>query len=139
MKKDYNILYLLALTLVRAQACSDAGKGINKLDLSGNPTNSKLISGRYASKEQQILKAIYMIRRLTSDIAGVRFEVVKDTDGIAKYLIYFTYYLKRKKRQISFHTNSDKIGRFCRKNPKVRWDHGDSRANCQELIAYFGF
>ena len=132
------IMENIALTLVRAQACSDWGKYISILNLSGE-TNEKLIYKGYAEKDRQILKAMSLIRRLSSDVAGCRFEVVPDTSGVANYIVYFTYYVEKQKRQISFHTFSYEVGKFCRKNPKVRWDHGDSRKNCKELIEYFGF
>lgn len=136
MKK--NILENLALTIVRAQACSDAGKNMYRLNLNDD-TSYRLIDKQYVAKDEQILKAINIICRLTSEKAGVKFEVVKDQSGIAYYIVYFTYYLNNKKRQISFHSFSKKIGRFCLKNPTVRWDHGDSRENCNELIHWFGF
>lgn len=136
MKK--NIMENLALTIVRAQACSDAGKDIYRLNLYGD-TDLKLIDKGYVAKDEQILKAINIICRLTSEKAGVKFEVVEDHSGIAYYIVYFTYYLDNKKRQVSFHCFSEKVGRFCRKNPTVRWDHGDSRKNCEELIEKFGF
>lgn len=136
MKK--NIMENIALTIVRAQACSDAGKHIYRLKLD-DYTSHDLIDKKYIAKDEQILKAVYIISRLTSEKAGVKFEVVKDNSGVANYIIYFTYYLNNKKRQVSFHCFSEKVGRFCRKNPTVRWDHGDSRANCQELIKHFGF
>ena len=136
MKK--NIMENIALTIVRAQACSDAGKYIHRLNLH-DYTSQELVDRRYAAKDEQILKAVHIISRLTSEKAGVRFEVVEDKSGVAKYIIYFTYYLENQKRQISFHCFSEKVGRFCRKNPTVRWDHGDSRANCKELIEHFGF
>jgi len=136
MKK--NITENIALTIVRAQACSDAGKGIYQLDLYED-TDQKLIEKKYVAKDEQILKAIHIICRLTAEIAGVKFEVVEDTSGIADFLVYFTYYLNGMKRQISFHSFSAKLEKFCRKKNTVRWDHGNSRGNCEELIDYFGF
>lgn len=136
MKRD--IMKNLALTIVRAQACSDAGKYINSLNLN-DETSNRLIKRKYEAKDEQILKAINIICRLSSERSGVKFDVVRDPEKLANYICYFTYYLNNKKRQISFHCFSRKVGRFCREDSKVRWDRGDSRGNCQELIEYFGF
>lgn len=127
----------VARAIVRAQACSDAGKYIYSLQLNEYST-WKLIERKYEAKNEQILKAIGLIFRFGSEQAGARYDVVKCTEGYVPFLVYFTYYINGQKRQISFHTYSNKIGKLCR-NSKVRWDHKDSRKNCEELINYFEF
>ena len=127
----------LAHAIVRAQACSDAGKKIFSLNLK-DVTSKKLIKMGYKAKDGQILKAIHIILRNRADNAGVKYDVIKCTDAEPPYLVFFTYYIKGEKRQVSFHTYSKKVGKFCRKS-KVRWDHKDSRRNCEELIKYFDF
>ena len=136
MKK--NIEKNVALTIVRAKACSDAGKNIYFLNLQ-DFTSDALVGKKYEAKDEQILKAIHIICRISCERAGAKFDVIKDPAGIANYICYFTYYLNNQKRQISFHTYSRKIGRFCRNDSKVRWDHKDSRQNSKELIKFFGF
>ena len=130
MKID--IMKNIALTIVRAQACSDAGKHIYYLDLN-DETSNRLIGREYEAKDEQILKAINIICRLSSERAGVKFDVIVDPEKIAYYIVYFTYYIDSQKRQISFHSFSSKVGKFC-KNSKVRWDMQDCRKNCRELI-----
>ena len=125
----------VASAIVRAQACSDAGKYIYKLPLNEN-SSRQLIKRKYEAKDEQILKAIHIILRHTSEKAGARYDVVKCTEGDAPYLVYFTYCIDAQRRQVSFHTFSEKVGKFCRKS-KVRWDHKNSRKNCEELIQYF--
>ena len=123
---------------MRIQACSDAGKHIYSLHLS-DCTSCDLIEREYFAKDEQILKALNIICRISSEKAGVKFDVIRDPEKVANYICYFTYYLNNQKRQISFHCFSSRIGRFCRKDSKVRWDRGDSRKNCRELIEFFDF
>lgn len=138
MKKKKNIEKNLALTLARIQACSDAGKNIFRLKFE-NEINIKILFKAYEQKDKELLKAIHIIKRITSETAGVKYEITKDTERTNCSIVYFSYNLCGKKRQISFHTFSNEIAKFQKQNPTVRWDHGDSRANAQELIEYFGF
>ena len=62
MKK--NIEKNVALTIVRAQACSDAGKNIYFLNLQ-DFTSDALVGKKYEAKDEQILKAIHIICRIS--------------------------------------------------------------------------
>lgn len=134
MKRSTN--YLIALELVRAQAGSDAGKGI--YDLKDRKIRMDILQG-YRNKVTHIVNAL----RLASRSRSAFMFWTEDRPDHGAYITYFLYREKVdgkiSRYQISFHTPyglEDPLIPWVGKGTKMRWDGipGGSRETAQYLL-----
>lgn len=135
--KDIN--KIIALAIVNAQACSDAGKGIEELQYR-NTSMAKCFG--YELKEEFILKALKLIR---SNKSSWHYTCVNclDQNGYMSILVYFRTRVTGERIQISFHTPMNKASmeliKMSDSGENCYWTKNKkSRDNCQKLIEYYG-
>lgn len=132
----------IALEVVLAQICSDAGKGVEEVTI----TNERWLQGArwqgYRAKTAHILRAVTLIN--SAPLGAWRYYIVKQADqnGYQSVLVYFEHHSKECGRlQISFHTPFDGAPRALRalvgRGRKTRWDKnfGGSREACKSLVS----
>lgn len=134
----YRLNKFVAINIIKAQIASDGGKGISELrdsikliDNSDYIWDSTKKHG-YRGKDSYIVKAIEYIR--THKNCGFRYSV-QNGDIFGSDIVYFWYKNSNgKRKQISFHTFSEKINKYNKKTYRTRWDEGSSRSNCLDLF-----
>lgn len=131
----------IARLVILAQDASDAGKGIDSLEISTSRRYTQ--SHGYAAKNTYILEAI---RAITSTRpCGWNFYVEAnqpDQNGCASVITYFQYRLDGVRYDISFHTPADQakgLRPYFGKGRKTHWNRkiGGSRNDCQSLADIF--
>lgn len=134
--KDIN--KIIALDVVNAQACSDAGKGIEELQYRN--TSMAQCFG-YELKEEFIIKALRLIR---SNKTNWHYSCVSclDQNGYMSILVYFRTNINGSRIQISFHTPMNKASmeliKMSDSGENCYWTKSKkSRDNCQKLIEYY--
>jgi len=134
MKRSAN--YLIALELVRAQAGSDAGKGI--YEIKDRKVRMDILQG-YRNKVTHIINAL----RLASRSRSAFMFWTEDRPDHGAYITYFLYREKVDGKifryQISFRTPyglEDELTPWVGKGTKMRWDGvpGGSRETAQYLL-----
>lgn len=92
----------------------------------------------YPAKDEHILCAIHDIAR-RRDACGIHYYVTVDYEGIARYLVYFTFNIEGERYQVSFHSFDDRLRRFIKAGDRshyTRWDHKVSRDACCVLAEH---
>jgi hypothetical protein len=131
----------IARLVILAQDASDAGKGLNALELSSSKRYTQ--SQGYAAKNTYILKAIQQIRNTKP--CGWNFYVEADRpdqNGYRSVITYFQYKLNGVRYDVSFHTPYDQAGYlrpYFGKGRRTHWNglYGGSRKDCQTLAEIF--
>ena len=134
--KDIN--KIIALSVVNAQACSDAGKGIYELQYR-NASMAEHFG--YDLKEEFILQALKLIR---SNKSNWHYTCVScfDQNGYMSILVYFRTRVTGERIQISFHTPMNKasmeLTRLSNSGEKCYWTKNKApRDGCKKLIEYY--
>jgi len=146
----YSLFKKVCKQIVYAQCASDEAKNIYGPRLTNKEyikELEKLSRNRcYDHKDNHILNAVTILDN--NRPFGINYYLVHDVDqnGYACSIIYFEIKMEDGKRlQISFHSFSDNLDKRMegkkkrRKGRITKWDHKDSRRNCQYLVDYFGF
>lgn len=134
--KDIN--KIIALAIVNAQACSDAGKGIYELSYR-NTSMARCFE--YELKEEFILKALRLIRNNKTDWHYTCVNCL-DQNGYMSILVYFRTRVTGERIQISFHTPMNKASmeliKMSNSGEKCYWTKSKtSRDGCKKLIEYY--
>lgn len=134
--KDIN--KIIALSIVNAQACSDAGKGIDEL-IYRNTGMAKCFG--YELKEEFIVKALKLIRGNKSNWHYTCVNCL-DQNGYMSILVYFRTKISGERIQISFHTPMNKASmeliKMSDSGEKCYWTKSKtSRDGCKKLIEYY--
>lgn len=134
--KDIN--KVIALAIVNAQACSDAGKGIDELSYR-NTSMAKCFG--YELKEEFIIKALRLIRSNKTNWHYTCVNVL-DQNGYMSILVYFRTNISGERIQMSFHTPINRASmeliRMSNSGEKCYWTKSKkSRDNCRKLIEYY--
>ena len=131
----------IARLVILAQDASDAGKGIDALDLH--------ISKRYTQRKGYAAKNVYILAAIksiaNSKPCGWNFYVEPfrpDQNGCESVISYFQYKMDGVRYEVSFHTPVDQaagLKPFFGKGRKTHWNGvaGGSRADCQTLADIF--
>lgn len=134
--KDIN--KIIALSIVNAQACSDAGKGITELEYQNTGMAEHF---GYELKEEFIIKALKLIR---SNKTAWHYTCVNclDQNGYMSILVYFRTNISGERIQMSFHTPMNKASmeliKMSNSGEKCYWTKSKkSRDNCKKLIEYY--
>lgn len=135
--KDIN--KIIALAIVNAQACSDAGKGMCELEYR-NVSMAEHFG--YDLKEEFIVKALRLIRTNKTDW-HYRCVNSLDQNGYSSILVYFRTRVTGERIQISFHTPINKASmqliRMSDSGENCYWTKSKkSRDNCKKIIEYYG-
>lgn len=135
--KDIN--KIIALSIVNAQACSDAGKGINELSYRNAGMAEHF---EYELKEEFIVKALKLIRKNKSNWHYTCVNCL-DQNGYMSILVYFRTSVSGERIQISFHTPMNKASmeliKMSDSGETCYWTKSKkSRENCKKLIEYYG-
>ena len=127
----------VCLFLLKAQLCSDAGKGMTYTNWVDKKIFSEAEKYGYKHKDFFIEKALKKICQLKGKSGFSYYFEEGDIPG--SYLIYFNFKLDGRK-QISFHSFKDwsktpyfNTGHFCKWNGK----YGGSRDAAEELYMYY--
>lgn len=125
----------IAREIVKAQASSDAGKDLDRLD--GHYLRHSKYLG-YSYKTMAIKRAIDLING--SKESMFRYYVVEsdDQNGYPSLITYFKFKLSGKGYQISFHTPMDQaelLLPYVGKGMKMRWDKKASIVTAKVLNA----
>lgn len=146
MAKNNNPDRYAARHIILAQSASDGGKylrndgdGSSRALIKSDPHACKRAWGRgYAGKDAHVMCALRDIARRRG-ACGIHYYVTVDHEGIAKYLVYFTFKCEGERYQVSFHSFDGRLERFVKEGDKshhTRWDHGCSRDACRVLAAH---
>lgn len=132
----------IAKELVRAQAASDAAKGINILN------NREDRYRGYSNKEMHIMYAISLLNKVPFKESVFRYyvsDIELDQSGNRSLITYFEFVIDGTKYQMSFHTPLDCAQRcglikFRNKGCRTSWDGSllGSRTAAIRLNQYFG-
>lgn len=135
--KDIN--KIIALAVVNAQACSDAGKGINELSYR-NASMAEHFG--YDLKEEFIVKALKLIR---GNKTAWHYTCVSclDQNRHKSILVYFRTRVTGERIQISFHTPMNKASaeliKMSNSGETCYWTKSKkSLMGCKRLIEYYG-
>lgn len=134
--KDIN--KVIALSIVNAQACSDAGKGIEELQYR-NAGMAQCFG--YDLKEEFIVKALRLIRSNKTDWHYTCVNCL-DQNGYMSILVYFRTRVTGERIQISFHTPMNKASmeliKLSYSGETCYWTKSKaSRDGCKKLIEYY--
>ena len=124
----------IAKSIVLAQIASDAAKSIFPNDFYGPLVSKKEMEyaahNGYAAKEKLIQKACNLISGYRK--SGFKFYCTKSV--ITKSLFYFTFFVKGKEYQVSFHSlNENAKWKSHNKEFVTMWDESSSRNACRVL------
>lgn len=130
----------IAEAIVYAQMASDAGK--HKYDLhteKGNKARHTKYAG-YSFKDGYIFSAIQMINGTKN--CGFRYYITAqpDQNGYNSFVIYFTFKVDGKRKQVSFHSFNKKLWKDKVGDGMItHWDRqiGGSVKSCQSLINFY--
>lgn len=121
----------IARDIVMAQIASDGGKNIRE-SRRYLPRAFTTWRGGYRSKDYHILRAIMGILR--SRDSQFRFCVTQDGDEEDTYIVYFEFVaFDGTKKQISFHSFREAVGKFASAKVRMAWDKKSSRATARYL------
>lgn len=141
VRTDNNNAIRIARLVLLAQDASDAGKGINTLDLN--------ISKRYTQRKGYAAKNVYILAAIktiaNSKPCGWNFYVdpfKPDQNGNQSIITYFQYKLDGVRYEVSFHTPADQasgLKPFFSKGRKTHWNGviNGPRKDCQHLADIF--
>lgn len=114
--------------IVQAQIASDAGKNITHYWPGRIRNYNRLVRDGYKEKDRLLKMAVSLINQFPE--AEIDYYYTKDSENYPYFnLIYFSYELKSKKYQVSFHT-PELITWHSPKKYQVKWDEESSRNNC---------
>lgn len=135
-----NVNKHIAKCIICAKIASDAGKGYYDTKITDVDLCDSVQSAGYSTKDGFILEAIKAIKATHT---AFRFwaEQRPDQNGNASTIVYFETKIHGKRKQISFHTFSQKVGSYANKGRKTRWTHQtpqDTIVICDEIIAFYG-
>lgn len=124
---------MIALELIKAQAASDAGKGIDRIEY---PHLRRYKYLGYGYKTIAIRRAIDLINSSPDTI--FRYWVTRDEDqnGYDSLISYFSFKYEKKRYQISFHTplsQAESLMPFVGKGMKMHWNRKGSFYTAQVL------
>ena len=139
-----NINKIIAIKLCQAQIASDAGKEIQRLNLSENKNSERFASYQgYNVKTRYIVDALNLIAKNKTQY-NFWVDVGPDQNGYDSIIVYFEFKLGGERYQISFHNpikmRNQTIKNFVNKGRKTRWNRartGNSMMSCQKLIEYY--
>lgn len=127
-----------AKNIILAQVASDGGKHIRLL-LDELPDNlrkeaKKAYCAGYSAKDELLERACLIVARHHDP--DIRFFVTEDTQGVAKFIVYFDIKIDGKRWQASFHSfNKKRWSKWTKSTAASRgnWDHKNSRETCLHL------
>ncbi len=121
----------IAELILRAQTASDGGK-----DISWNTSRKakRDNSAGYWHKDKFVSEAIRLILTTENDF---KFAVVKDKEGKANFIVYFSTKVDGENYQVSFHSFNGKLARYCKKSFRISWDHWDSRESAKIIYRHY--
>lgn len=122
----------IAEAILRAQTASDGGKG-KKYLVCSKRSRRDYYAG-YNAKDRHIMTAINLIN---SGHSNYKFAVFRDTQRVAKYIIYFQTVINGEKVQISFHSFDSSLERFLDKSFRIKWDRRNSRDSAVKAYRYY--
>ena len=124
-------------SIIEAQIASDAGKEIYAAWPCRIRSYNRLIRDGYKAKDRLINQAVKLINQFPK--AGIEYYYEKEESSFLS-LIYFSFSLNGKKKQVSFHSPNDPGLKIpaSKDSYAVYWDGdlGGSRKACQEACKY---
>lgn len=130
----------IAKCIICAKIASDAGKGYYDTKITDADLCDSAQSAGYSTKDGFILEAIKAIKSTPKSEFRFWAEQRPDQNGNASTIVYFETKIYGKRKQISFHTFSQKVGSYANKGRKTRWTHQspkDTIKICDEIIAFY--
>jgi hypothetical protein len=128
----------VAQLIVKAQMCSDSGKGIdNNFYHPGWKKRANKFG--YDHKRKLIIMAMDRIAQLHGT-SGFHFYIGSDKELYDCTVVYFNFKIYDERFQISFHVPEGIPSRYMKTNSKhyTKWDHKSSVRACYELMAWMG-
>lgn len=121
--------------IIKAQMCSDSGKGVEN-GYYHYAWKYRADKFGYGHKNMLIFRAMDRIAQLHGT-SGFHFSV--STKGYCD-IVYFDFKIEETRYQISFHVPGGVPERYKKCNNKhvTHWDHCSSREACYELSAWIG-
>lgn len=135
-----NINRHIAKSIICAKIASDAGKGYYDTVISNIVLCDSVQDAGYSTKDGFILEAIKAIKSTPNSAFRFWAEQRPDQNGNNSVIVYFETKIHGKRKQISFHTFSQKVGSYANKGRKTRWTHQspqDTILICDEIIAFY--
>ncbi len=118
--------------ILRAQNASDGGKRITEL-VDSKKSRRDNCAG-YMVKDMMIFRAIDLIVRNKSSF---KFAVVKDSEHVANFIVYFETRINGEKYQVSFHSFNMGLAKYVARSFRTKWDYGDSRYSAKIIYKHY--
>lgn len=130
----------IAKSIICAKIASDAGKGYYDTKIANTDLCDSVQDAGYATKDGFILEAIKAIKSTPNSAFRFWAEKRPDQNGNASTIVYFETKIHGKRKQVSFHTFSQKVANYTNKGRKTRWTRQTPQNTiliCDEIIAFY--
>ena len=121
----------IAELILRAQTASDGGKGIQ---YGASRKARRDNQGGYYRKDEFISEAIRLILTTKNNF---KFAVIRDKEGKANFIIYFSTKVDGINYQVSFHSFNGEFAKYCKKSFRIPWDRWDSRESAEIIYRHY--